>query len=73
MQTQTLLGGRRFLTAVYRGSSYCLSRDCEGGWVVSIRRVRAHRRPGHVRFFDTLDQVRAQCKAFADLDIVHAV
>ena len=68
-----ILGGTAFLTAVYRGTSYCLSRDCEGGWVVSTRRIRPCRRPGGCKWFDTLADVRAQCKAFADLEILQAV
>ena len=71
--TRDILGGTAFLTAVYRGTSYCLSRDIEGGWQVATHRLGLPRQCGGCKWFETIEQVRAQCKAFADLDIWQAV
>ena len=73
VMTREILGVTAFLTATYRGTSYCLSRDIEGGWQVATRRIALGRPCGGCKWFETLADVKASCKAFAAVDLTEAL
>lgn len=68
----SIINGQKYITKVLRGVEYVLMRN-GNGWGVATRRLALGRfNPGGFKAFDTLDQVKQNCKAFADLDPIAA-
>jgi hypothetical protein len=65
--------GRVYLSAVYRGTQYTLSRGAYG-WELTTKRLALGRfNFGGFRRFDTLAAVQAACKPFAGVALVEAL
>lgn len=62
-----------YLTTTYRGTVYTLRRG-PLAWEVSTRRLALGRsNTGSVKHFDTLADVKANCKAFSGVDLLEAI
>lgn len=77
MSTQVIArnihNGHVYLSTEYRGVAYVLRRS-KFGWELSTRRLSLGRmNMGGLKRFDTLEAVRAGCKAFAAVDLMDAV
>lgn len=65
---RSVIAGRLYLTAEYRGSEYTLMRNGDG-WGVGTRRIGlGSRHVGGFKHFRTLEDVAAGCKAFGSVD-----
>jgi hypothetical protein len=65
--------GKTYYTAVARGTEYCAF-ECAGQWFVSSRRLALGRsNVGGGRYYATLADVAAGCKALAGLDLLLSV
>jgi hypothetical protein len=71
--TTTVINSTKYVTAVYRGTEYCLSRLGEG-WYISTRRLALGRwNTGGGKHYATLAAVAAGCKAFgSESDLIRA-
>lgn len=71
--TREIHGNTVYLTATYRGTVYTLRRSpC--AWEVSTRRLALGRNnTGSVKHFETLADVKANCKAFAGVELLDAI
>jgi hypothetical protein len=71
----SITNGNKYITAIYRSTEYCLMRNGDG-WGVGIRRMRNGKfdlfSGGSFKHFDTLEEVKAKCKAFGSLDALTA-
>jgi hypothetical protein len=68
----TLVNNEKYLSVVYRGTEYMLMRMGDS-WGVSTKRLALSRfSAGGFKYFDTLAEVKAKCKAFANLDLISA-
>lgn len=62
-----------YLATTYRGTIYTLRRS-PWAWEVSTRRLALGRgNIGGVKHFDTLADVRANCKAFAGVELLDSI
>ncbi len=64
--------GTKYTTTISCGTEYCLQRLC-GKWFVSSRRLSLRGNTGGGKYYETFDEVRAGCKAFAALPITTAM
>jgi len=64
--------GTKYTTTISHGTEYCLQRLC-GKWFVSSRRLSLRGNTGGGKYYETFDEVRAGCKAFAALPITTAM
>jgi hypothetical protein len=68
----TIHDGKPYYSATSRGVSYC-AHELGGRWFVSSRRLALGRSNiGGGRYYETLADVAAGCKAFAGLDLLLA-
>lgn len=72
--TREVANGTVYLTTEYRGTEYTL-RCGNFGWALSTRRLNYGGRfhIGGFKRFETLADVKANCKAFAAVDLVEAL
>jgi hypothetical protein len=69
----SIIEGRKYVSTVARGVRYTLMRLGDGWFVGSHRLALGRRHIGGGKHYETLDAVRAGCKAFAALDVVDAL
>lgn len=68
--TVSITNGLKYISAEYRGTSYCLSRNGDG-WFVSSRRLALGRwNMGGGKCYATLADVAAGCKAFGSAAVL---
>jgi hypothetical protein len=71
--TREVANGMTYLTTEYRGTEYTLRRG-EWGWELTTRRISLGRwNMGGFKRFETLEEVKAKCKAFAAVDLLEAL
>jgi hypothetical protein len=64
--------GTKYVTTTSKGTQYCLHR-LGGKWFVSSRRLALRGNTGGGKYYETFDDVRAGCKAFAALPLTSAI
>jgi len=69
----SIINGQKYITNVVRGVEYVLMRN-GNEWGVATKRLALGRfNPGGFKSFKTLDDVKANCKAFANVNLLEAI
>lgn len=69
----SIINGQKYITNILRGVEYTLMRNGDG-WGVATKRLALGRfNPGGFKTFKTLADVKLNCKAFENVDLLNAI